>query len=177
MKSCHSPKCLSGLFLLAPEAPLPVWDQDTMMQTARRPRAKFSSPFCASPLYWESALLSQERPLVPRNRKSGFQHSPPQTLQLCSLLSRTLCLSILFFQMGSEHALRGSPSPWSVSDIKSYHGFSSLDAGEGIGEGEEGGRRSGGRGGGAKGRGGRECLAFSVYFNYINNTCSLEQIK
>lgn len=42
--------------------------------------------------------------------------------------------------MGSKHALRGCLNLWSVGDIKTYHGFSSLGAGEGIGEGEQGGK-------------------------------------
>lgn len=39
--------------------------------------------------------------------------------------------------MGSEHALRGSLNLWSVSDIKPYNSFSSLDAGEGKQGGKE----------------------------------------
>lgn len=42
--------------------------------------------------------------------------------------------------MGSEHALRGSLHLWSVDDIKTYHGFSSLGGGEGLGEEEQGER-------------------------------------
>lgn len=158
---------MSGPFLPAPEAPPPVWDHHITMQTDRRPRARLSSPLCASAVHWEPALLRRERPFVPSNRKSRFHHSSTFEATLFALLGP--CLYTLFYQMGSGYVLRGTPIYGQLVISKSL--MTSLVWVQGKEKEQEGGR------GGEKGRGGRGCLASSVYLNCINNTCSLEQIK